>query len=145
MINWQNFIVSSIMFDWVWQSNYCCSNRSDFWTFDWISLIFWSIVVLHKTQSANRCFSKIFETIFLPFLSLCFQIHWKLPFPNFFFHPELFKVLFFFFSSSIHCCGKKFIYLLCYFNLNQFKARHWLPFAWSWVPQRYRKQRVSRK
>ena len=34
MINWQNFIMSSIMFDWVWQSNYCCSNRSDFRTFD---------------------------------------------------------------------------------------------------------------
>ena len=100
------------MFDWVWQSNYCCSNRSDFWTFDWISLIFWSIVVLHKTQSANRCFSKIFETIFLPFLSLCFQIHWKLPFPNFFFSSWTLQGPFFFFLLRFIAVEKS-LFLYC--------------------------------
>ena len=72
-------------------------------------LLFCSIVVLQKTQCANRCFSKIFETIFLPRLSLRFQVQWKLPFPNFLFHPEHFEVLFFLlllFLFSIHCCWK---------------------------------------
>ena len=72
------------MFDWVWQSNYCCSNRSDFRTFHQLSLVFWSIVVLHTTQCANRCFSNIFETILFECLSRS-QVQWKVLFPIFFF------------------------------------------------------------
>ena len=75
-------------------------------------------------QCANRCFSKIFETIFLPCLSLCFQVQWKLPFPNFLFYPELFEVLFFLlllFLFSIHCCWKS-LFLYCV-NLIEFILR----------------------
>ena len=68
--------------------------------------------MLHKTQCANRCFSKIFETIFLPSLSLRFQVQ------NF-----SFRILrFFCFFFSIHCCWKSlFIYCV---NLIEFSLRH---------------------
>ena len=77
-------------------------------------------------QCANRCFSKIFETIFLPCLSLHFQVQWKLPFPNFLFYPELFEVLFLLlllllFLFSIHCCWKS-LFLYCV-NLIEFILR----------------------
>ena len=68
--------------------------------------------MLHKTQCANRCFSKIFETIFLPSLSLRFQVQ------NF-----SFRILrFFCFLFSIHCCWK-ILFIYCV-NLIEFSLRH---------------------
>ena len=132
MIDWKNFIVSSIMFDRTWQSNYCM--LFELVGFPSVRLDISCILIHCSTWQDAMCLQMFLKDIRDNILSMhliALSSSMKTSLSDFFFHPEFFEVLFFFCFVMfwIHWCWKTLILEFFVFFFNSLLLKHVYLFA----------------